>query len=39
MEEAGFDGYNEVEIFSEEYWAMDQAEYLDMIKNAYQNNS
>ena len=39
MEEAGFDGYNEVEIFSEEYWAMDQAEYLDKIKNAYLNNS
>jgi sugar phosphate isomerase/epimerase len=39
MEEAGFDGYNEVEIFSEQYWAMEQAEYLDMIKNAYLNNS
>lgn len=37
MEEAGFSGYNEVEIFSDKYWAMDQNAYLDKIKNAYLN--
>lgn len=35
MEEAGFSGYNEVEIFSDKYWAMDQNAYLEKIKNAY----
>jgi sugar phosphate isomerase/epimerase len=35
IEEAGFSGYNEVEIFSDKYWAMDQKEYLEKIKNAY----
>lgn len=35
VEEAGFKGYNEVEIFSEKYWATDQKEYLEKIKNAY----
>jgi sugar phosphate isomerase/epimerase len=35
MEAAGFDGYNEVEIFSDAYWAMDQGEYLAKIKDAY----
>ncbi len=28
---AGFHGFDEVEVFSEEYWAMDQAEYLALI--------
>ena len=37
MEEAGFKGYREVEVFSDTYWAMDQLEYLDKIKNAYLN--
>ncbi len=37
MENAGFNGYNEVEIFSDKYWAMDQKEYLEKIKNAYLN--
>ncbi len=32
---AGFDGYEEVEIFSNIYWAMDQDEYLAKIKEAY----
>lgn len=32
----GFDGYREVEIFSEAYWKQDQDEYLDRILNAYQ---
>ena len=35
VEEAGFRGYNEVEIFSEHYWAMDQREYLNSIREAY----
>ena len=37
VEEAGFRGYNEVEIFSDKYWAMDQNDYLEKIKNAYLN--
>jgi sugar phosphate isomerase/epimerase len=35
MEEAGFDGFNEVEIFSDKYWSIDQNQYLEKIKNAY----
>jgi sugar phosphate isomerase/epimerase len=35
VEATGFDGFNEVEIFSEEYWGMDQAAYLERIKAAY----
>ena len=27
----GFDGWHEVEVFSEEYWAKDQQEYLELI--------
>lgn len=34
--QAGFDGYYEVEVFSESYWAMDQTEYLARIVDAYQ---
>ncbi len=34
--QAGFDGYHEIEIFSESYWAMDQTEYLARIVDAYQ---
>ncbi len=37
MEDAGFNGYNEVEVFNEEYWAMDQAEYIERIKQAYRD--
>lgn len=37
VEEAGFKGYNEVEIFSDKYWKTDQYEYLEKIKNAYLN--
>ena len=32
---AGFNGYNEVEIFSHKYWAMDQEEWLKRIVEAY----
>ncbi|MDQ8200232.1 sugar phosphate isomerase/epimerase [Pelagicoccus enzymogenes] len=35
VREAGFDGYDEVEIFSNRYWAMDQDEYLEKIKQAF----
>lgn len=39
VEEAGFDGYHEVEIFSNRYWSMDQSEFLDKIINAYLNHA
>jgi sugar phosphate isomerase/epimerase len=39
VEAAGFSGYNEVEIFSDTYWAMDQAEYVEKIKHAYVERS
>ncbi len=35
VEEMGFKGWIEVEIFSNEYWAMDQNVFLDRIKSAY----
>jgi sugar phosphate isomerase/epimerase len=35
VEDSGFSGYNEVEIFSDKYWATDQKDYLERIKNAY----
>ncbi len=35
VEATGFTGFNEVEVFSEQYWAMDQAAYLERIKDAY----
>jgi sugar phosphate isomerase/epimerase len=35
VEATGFRGFNEVEIFSEEYWAMDQNQYLNKIRDAY----
>ena len=38
MDEAGFDGYTEVEIFSEDYWSMDQSEYVNLIKDAYERS-
>ena len=39
VENTGFSGYNEVEIFSKIYWAMDQDDYLEMIIEAYLNKS
>jgi len=39
VEESGFSGYNEVEIFSNKYWATDQNAYLEKIKNAYLKNT
>jgi len=35
VEATGFNGYNEVEIFSDKFWATDQKEYLEKIKHAY----
>jgi sugar phosphate isomerase/epimerase len=35
VEETGFRGYNEVEIFSKRHWAADQREFLEKIKTAY----
>lgn len=35
VEAAGFDGFNEVEIFSEKHWARDQHEYMTDIVAAY----
>ena len=35
VEEAGFRGAIEVEVFSEQYWAMDQDEYLKRIVEAF----
>ncbi len=39
VEKSGFDGFNEVEIFSSRHWAEDQHEFLDEIKYAYLNHS
>ena len=35
VEDAGFDGYNEVEIFSTIHWKEDQDEYFDRILQGY----
>ncbi len=35
VEDAGFDGFNEVEIFSTKYWEKDQDEFLKKIQSAY----
>ncbi len=35
VEATGFRGFNEIEIFSEEYWAMDQQAYVARIRQAY----
>jgi len=35
VESAGFSGFNEVEIFSNKYWAMDQNAFVQMIIDAY----
>jgi sugar phosphate isomerase/epimerase len=37
VEKAGFDGFMEVEIFSNIYWQQDQAEFLQKIIEAYKN--
>jgi len=35
VEDTGFDGYVEVEIFSERYWSQDQHDFLQQIQDAY----
>ena len=35
---AGFDGFNEVEIFSNRLWALDQVNYLQRIATAYREH-
>lgn len=35
VEEVGFRGFNEVEIFSDTYWRMNQQSYLETIREAY----
>lgn len=39
VEAAGFRGFNEVEVFSEEYWESDQRAYLDRVCQAYLNHT
>ena len=39
VEEAGFKGFNEVEIFSNAYWKEDQGEFLNKIVKAYLEHS
>ena len=39
VEEAGFTGFNEVEIFSNRYWSGDQDTFLQNIKTAYLSHS
>ena len=36
---AGFNGFNEVEIFSNKYWSMDQKDFLKLIIERYRQNS
>lgn len=38
VESAGFHGFVEVEIFSDEYWAQDQRLFLDKIVDAYRTH-
>jgi sugar phosphate isomerase/epimerase len=39
VEATGFNGFYEVEIFSEKYWKYNQAEFLEKIIQAYKENS
>lgn len=39
VEEAGFGGYNEVEIFSDRWWSRDQDAFLEAIVDGYLNHS
>jgi sugar phosphate isomerase/epimerase len=39
VEETGFIGFNEVEIFSNKYWSMDQSDFLNLIIERYRHNS
>jgi sugar phosphate isomerase/epimerase len=35
VEQAGFEGFIEVEIFSARWWATEQSSFLEKIKQAY----
>ena len=39
VDAAGFEGFNEVEIFSNTWWKEDQSEFLEKIIKAYKENS
>jgi sugar phosphate isomerase/epimerase len=39
VEAAGFNGFNEVEIFSNTFWKEDQSEFLKKIIKAYREHS
>jgi sugar phosphate isomerase/epimerase len=39
VEATGFNGYYEVEIFSNKYWQQDQSQFLKKIIKAYKENS
>jgi len=39
VEAAGFEGFNEVEIFSEKFWAEDQYKFLEKIITSYKENT
>jgi sugar phosphate isomerase/epimerase len=39
VEQNGFDGFVEVEVFSNRYWAMEQGEFLQKIKDAYSKHT
>lgn len=39
VEQAGFDGFREVEIFSDRYWGQNQDKFLDKIIDAYLHKS
>jgi len=39
VEDTGFDGYNEVEIFSNRWWEKDQDEFLEAIVSGYLQHS
>jgi sugar phosphate isomerase/epimerase len=38
VEDAGFGGFIEVEIFSDHYWAQDQQQFLSRIVDAYREH-
>lgn len=39
VESLGFEGYHEVEVFSQDYWEWDQITYLELILDRYRHNS
>ena len=39
VEETGFKGFNEVEIFSNHWWSQDQSQFLQKIIKAYREKS